>query len=94
MIKVTEILQVLSDTTRLRLLRLLAGEELSVAELQEILEMGQSRISSHLSQIRRHGRFNLGRSCSTTINDILNFWIQLDKTGKKGTFAQILEARI
>ena len=55
MIKVTEILQVLSDTTRLRLLRLLAGEELSVAELQEILEMGQSRISSHLSQIRRHG---------------------------------------
>ena len=55
MIKVTEILQVLSDTTRLRLLRLLAVEELSVAELQEILEMGQSRISTHLSQIRRHG---------------------------------------
>mgnify|MGYP005700380401 CR=1 FL=1 len=45
MIKVTEILQVLSDNTRLRLLRLLAEEELSVAELQEILEMGQSRIS-------------------------------------------------
>ena len=55
MIKVTEILQVLSDNTRLRLLRLLAEEELSVAELQEILEMGQSRISTHLSQIRRHG---------------------------------------
>ena len=55
MIKVTEILQVLSDTTRLRLLKLLSEEELSVAELQEILEMGQSRISTHLSQIRRHG---------------------------------------
>ena len=55
MIKVTEILQVLSDNTRLRLLRLLAEEELSVAELQEILEMGQSRISTHLSQIRRDG---------------------------------------
>ena len=55
MIKVTEILQVLSDRTRLRLLKLLAEEELSVAELQEILEMGQSRISTHLSQIRRHG---------------------------------------
>ena len=49
MIKVTEILQILSDNTRLRLLRLACGEEeLSVAELQEILEMGQSRISTHL----------------------------------------------
>ena len=58
MIKVTEILQILSDSTRLRLLRLLADEELSVAELQDILEMGQSRISSHLAQIRRHGLLN------------------------------------
>lgn len=58
MIKVTDILQVLSDNTRLRLLRLLSEEELSVAELQEILEMGQSRISTHLSQIRRHGLLN------------------------------------
>ena len=58
MIKVTEILQILSDNTRLRLLRLLAEEELSVVELQEILEMGQSRISTHLSQIRRHGLLN------------------------------------
>jgi len=57
-IKVTEILQILSDNTRLRLLRLLAEEELSVVELQEILEMGQSRISTHLSQIRRHGLLN------------------------------------
>lgn len=53
-IKVTEILQVLSDSTRLRMLRLLDQEELSVAELQEILEMGQSRISSHLALLRRH----------------------------------------
>jgi ArsR family transcriptional regulator len=37
------------------MLRLLAKEELSVAELQEILEMGQSRISSHLSLLRRNG---------------------------------------
>ena len=52
--KITEILQVLSDNTRLRMLRLLGKEELSVAELQEILEMGQSRISSHLSLLRRN----------------------------------------
>ncbi|MEK9632437.1 MAG: metalloregulator ArsR/SmtB family transcription factor, partial [Opitutae bacterium] len=52
--RITETLQVLSDSTRLRMLRLLAQEELSVAELQEILEMGQSRISSHLGLLRRH----------------------------------------
>ncbi len=52
--KITELLQLLSDSTRLRMLRMLAKEELSVAELQEILEMGQSRISSHLSLLRRN----------------------------------------
>ncbi|MEK9772393.1 MAG: metalloregulator ArsR/SmtB family transcription factor [Opitutae bacterium] len=52
--KITEILQLLSDATRLRMLRLLGQEELSVAELQEILEMGQSRISSHLGLLRRN----------------------------------------
>lgn len=46
-------LKLLSDSTRLRLLRLLVKEELSVAELQEILNMGQSRISSHLGLLRQ-----------------------------------------
>jgi DNA-binding transcriptional ArsR family regulator len=32
-----------------------AGEELSVAELQEILVMGQSTISTHLSQLKQAG---------------------------------------
>ncbi len=47
-----ETLKLLSDPTRLRLLSLLNAEELSVAELQEILDMGQSRISSHLALLR------------------------------------------
>jgi ubiquinone/menaquinone biosynthesis C-methylase UbiE/DNA-binding transcriptional ArsR family regulator len=47
-----DILKILSDPTRLRLLALLVREELSVAELQEILGMGQSRISSQLAQLR------------------------------------------
>ena len=49
-------LKLLSDSTRLRLVRLLSREELSVAELQDILNMGQSRISSHLG-ILRQGEF-------------------------------------
>lgn len=47
-----EILKLLADPTRLRLVALLAQEELSVAELQEILDMGQSRISTHLGLLR------------------------------------------
>ncbi|MBT6850821.1 MAG: winged helix-turn-helix transcriptional regulator, partial [Opitutae bacterium] len=50
-----ETLRLLADPTRLRILRLLAVEELSVAELQEILDMGQSRISTHLSLLRQRG---------------------------------------
>src|SRR2546423_8400297 len=49
------LLRLLADPTRLRLLLLLEQEELSVAELQEILGMGQSRISSHLAQLKRVG---------------------------------------
>lgn len=48
-------LKVLSDPTRLRLLALLLKEELSVAEMQEILGMGQSRISSQLALLRQAG---------------------------------------
>ncbi len=48
-------LRLLADSTRLRLVLLLEQEELSVAELQDIMGMGQSRISSHLSQLKRAG---------------------------------------
>ncbi len=48
-----DFLKVLSDPTRLRLLALVGREELSVAELQDILGMGQSRISSQLALLRQ-----------------------------------------
>ena len=48
-------LRALSEPTRLRLLALLLEEELSVAELQEALGMGQSRISASLGMLRRQG---------------------------------------
>lgn len=48
-------IKLLSDPSRLRILLLLEREELSVAELQEILSMGQSSISTHLSQMRQAG---------------------------------------
>ncbi len=48
-------LRLLADPTRLRLLSLLELDELSVAELQDVMGMGQSRISSHLAQLKRAG---------------------------------------
>ncbi|MBI5426198.1 MAG: metalloregulator ArsR/SmtB family transcription factor [Opitutae bacterium] len=51
-------LKILSDSTRLRVLALLLKEELSVAELQDILGMGQSRISSQLALLRQAGFVN------------------------------------
>lgn len=48
-------LRAAADPTRLRILLLLGAEELTVAELQEILGMGQSRISASLALLRREG---------------------------------------
>jgi ArsR family transcriptional regulator len=52
MTSIVKSLRVLGDTNRLRMLLLLSREELSVAELQEILGMGQSSISTHLAQLK------------------------------------------
>src|SRR3954471_16255958 len=55
MASMVKILRAAADPTRLRILLLLKAEELSVAELQEILVMGQSTISTHLSQLKQAG---------------------------------------
>jgi len=49
------LLAALADPTRLRILAALREHELSVAELQEVLGVGQSRISNHLSQLKSVG---------------------------------------
>jgi len=69
MTSIIKTLRAVADPNRLRILLLLRGEELSVAELQEILVMGQSTISTHLSLLkqaelvedRRTGKSNLYR---------------------------------
>ena len=55
MASIVKTLKVVADPNRLRILLLLKSEELSVAELQEILAMGQSTISTHLSQLKQAG---------------------------------------
>lgn len=48
----TQTCQLLSDSTRVRILMLLAEEELSVAELVEVTGVGQSGVSNHLKRLR------------------------------------------
>ena len=48
-----DILKTLADPPRLRILNLLRQDELSVAELQDALNMAQSRISSQLAVLRQ-----------------------------------------
>src|SRR6266550_4300150 len=57
-----KLVRTLGDPARIRILRLLTREELSVAELQEILGMGQSRISMQLSQLKQAGLIDVRKS--------------------------------
>ena len=76
---IVKTLRAVADPNRLRILLLLKGEELSVAELQEILVMGQSTISTHLSQLkqaelvedRRTGKSNLYRLAASGGDGVL-----------------------
>jgi SAM-dependent methyltransferase len=47
--------RLLGDATRLRLLRLVAREELTAGELTEIVDAGQSTVSRHLALLRDAG---------------------------------------
>jgi ubiquinone/menaquinone biosynthesis C-methylase UbiE/biotin operon repressor len=55
MASILKSLRLAADPNRLRLLLLLEREELSVAEIQEILAKGQSQISTHLAQLKQAG---------------------------------------
>src|SRR5207253_9068754 len=82
------LLRLLADPTRLRLLLLLEQEELSVAELQQILNMGQSRISSHLDQLKRAGVVIDRRSGK---NDYYSATRIAGRNGTRGLVQQMIE---
>jgi len=48
-------LRVFADATRVRLLSLLEGEELTVAELSAITQLAQPRVSTHLAKLKDAG---------------------------------------
>jgi ubiquinone/menaquinone biosynthesis C-methylase UbiE len=75
MVSILQSLKVLGDPVRIRILLILQTEEVSVAELQEILSMGQSRISTHLALLKRAGLVEdrrLGKNSLYRATDIPN----------------------
>ncbi len=65
-------LQLFAEPTRVRLVALLATEELTVAELVMITEIGQSSVSTHLARLRDAGLLRdrkVGASTLYALND-------------------------
>lgn len=52
------IFKALGEPTRLRILRLLAEQELCVCDLEEILQISQPRVSQHLKVLKQTGLVN------------------------------------
>ena len=86
MASILKSLRLVADPNRLRILLLLEREELSVAELQEILSMGQSTLSTHLSQLKQSGLVEDRR----TGKNIL-YRLKAKRGEEAKSFAQLLE---
>lgn len=52
---IDKMFKAVADESRLRILHLLSQGEQCVCDLMEVLKMGQSKVSRHLSYLRRSG---------------------------------------
>lgn len=55
MAQTVQLFKALADETRLRILNLLAQQELCVCDIMNILKIGQSKISRHLTYLKNAG---------------------------------------
>ena len=68
----SNLLTLLAEPSRVRLLALLAERELTVAELTRITELGQSRVSTHLGRLREAGLVRDRRVGGSTFYGLTN----------------------
>src|SRR5256885_13527396 len=66
------LLALLAEPSRVRLLALLAAQELTVNELTSITELGQSRVSTHLGKLREAGLVRDHRVGGSTFYSLAN----------------------
>jgi ArsR family transcriptional regulator len=67
-----DLLHLFGDPTRVRLVALLAHQELTVAELTSITELPQSRVSTHLGKLREAGVLSDRRQGASTVYGLNN----------------------
>ena len=58
MLQAMQMFRALADETRLRILNLLQEHELCVCQIVEVLDLGQSKVSRHLANLRNAGLVN------------------------------------
>ncbi len=93
----TELLRTLGDPTRVRLLSLLKEEELTVAELTSVLQIAQSRVSTHLAKLREAGLVRDRKdgpasyhslSLHAASENVVRIWSVLNETVEDSLLAQ------
>lgn len=84
----TALCSLLSDVSRLRLLLLLERHELSVAELTEVTDLAQSRVSTHLARLKRAGLVQDKRAGNAA------YYSALSHDGEASTFWSLLRGTL
>jgi len=85
----TELCRLLADETRLRLLILLESFELSSAELTEVTDLAQSRVSTHLARLKRAGLVQDRRAGAASL-----FSANLSSSGVAAELWTVLKAQV
>jgi ArsR family transcriptional regulator len=84
----TALCSLLSDISRQRLLLLLERYELSVAELTDITDLAQSRVSTHLSRLKRAGLVQDKRAGNAA------YYSAINHDGEASTFWKLLRGTL
>jgi len=66
LVAATDLLQLIGEPTRVRLLALLAAHELTVAEIVTVTQLAQSSVSTHLGKLREAGLVRDRRAGAST----------------------------
>jgi SAM-dependent methyltransferase len=95
-----DLCRLLGDPTRIRLLALLAHEELTVAELTQVTGLAQSRVSTHLGKLKDADMVHVRRSGPASFyglrvaampEHLRRFWQDLESSLHDPTLARDLE---
>jgi len=68
--KAAQLLKALSNDHRLMILCLLIEQEMSVSQLNEVIEIGQSPLSQHLARLREEGLVKTRKESQTVYYSI------------------------